>query len=416
MRQLLLTTTALACLAASAPAFADDEFDWRVGGYARGYGEYIDQDVNEALTSDRNTIFSSEAELHLTTKYTFDDGVQLGFRTEIQLWRDNRPPTDNDNTIDEASAWVDFIYGRVEIGLNDGAADQMLIREPQVSMSHSINDPRVFNLIAPTNRDVQLGSDNAGHIVATRTDMYLGEDNAKIIYKSPRLIGFQVAASYMPEATESFDGFTSRSDDDNNQQSEMLELAVNYTGSLGAVDLSMYSAYQQANNEASTGGQDDLDTWGAGVLVKWDGLRVGGSYLDTNAFANRLSIEPSFVEGRGITGNGGAGVNDDFRTTVWGAGATYTIDAIVVGVNYVDGSAERPILDQVSTTAWEVAAAYRLFDVARLTVGYQKWDFGNSGYDASSAVGVQEDFEADVIYTELAIDIEDVRKFSEMFE
>ncbi len=420
MKQFLLATSALATLAFCGSALADDEIEFKVGGYVRGYGEYIDQDVNEALTSDRNTVFSSDAELHLTAKYTFDDGVQLGFRTEVRLWSDNRPPTDDDNTLDEASAWIDFLYGRIEVGLNDGAADQMYIREPQVSMAHSINDPRVFNLIDPTNRSRQLGSDNDGHIVATRTDMYFGEDNTKIIIKSPRIVGFQVAASFMPEYDETFNGFTSRDDDDSGQQSEMLELAANYVGSLGDIDLSFYGAYQQASIEEPAFGEDDLSTWGGGVNVKYDGLTVGGSYLNTNAFDNRLEIEDDFafpnIKGRGIVGNGGAGVDDDFTTTVWGAGATYSFDAFIVGVNYVDGSAERPLLSEVTTTAWEVAGAYRLFDLARLTVGYQHWEFGNSGLDSSSAPGVQEDFEANVVYTELSIDIDDIGKLTSFFE
>ena len=422
MRQLLLATSALGVFALCQPAFADDEVEVKVGGYIRGWGEYIDQDFNSALTSDRNTVFSSDSELHFTARYTFDNGVQLGFRTEIRLWSDNRPPTDDDNTVDEASAWVDFIYGKIEFGLNDGAADQMQIREPQVSISHSINDPRVFNLIDPTNRARQLGSDNAGHIVATRTDMYFGEDNTKIIYKSPRIVGFQAGISYMPEYSETFDGFTSRSDDDPRQQSDMLELAVNYAGAslFESVDLSFYAAYQQASIEAPTGGQDDLSTWGAGVNVKWEGLTVGGSYLNTNAFANRLEIEDDFafpnIKGRGITGNGGAGVDDDFTTTVWGAGATYSYDAFIFGVNYVAGSAERPSLPDVETRAWEVAAAYRLFNLARLTLGYQKWEFDQSGFDASASPGVQQDFEADVVYTELSLDFDDVSKLTEFFE
>jgi predicted porin len=415
MRQLLLATSALASLAASAPAFADD-FTVRAGGYIRGYAEYIDQDVNEALTSERDFIVSSDSELHFLAKNTFDDGIQLGFRTEIRLWSDNRPPTDDDNTIDEASIFADLIYGRVEFGLNDGAADQLYIREPQVSKAHTINDPRVFNLINPENRDVQLGSDNEGNIVATRTDLYLGEDNTKIIVTSPRIVGFQAAVSFMPEYDETFDGFASRSSDDPRQQSEMLELAANYIGSLGDVDISAYGAYQAANIESPTGGEDDLDAWGAGVNVKYDGLTVGASYLSTNAFANRLRIEPAFTEGRGITGNGGEGVDDDFITTVWGAGATYAYDAFIFGVNYVDGSAERPLLPDVETRAWEVAGAYRLFDLVRLTVGYQKWEFEQTGLDSSSAIGLQQDFEADVIYTELSFDIEDVSKLTQYLD
>jgi predicted porin len=415
MRQLLLATSALALLAVATPALADD-FSVRVGGYVRGYLEYIDQDVNGALTDDRDFVASSESEMHLVAKNIFDDGFQLGFRTEIRLWSDNRPPTDDDNTVDEVSIFADFIYGKIEFGLNDGAADQLHIREPQVSRSHSINDPRVFNLIDPTNRDVQLGSDNDGHIVATRTDMYLGEDNTKVIITSPRIVGFQAAVSFMPEYDESFDGFGSRSSDDPRQQSEMLELAANYIGSLGDVDLSAYGAFQSASIESPSGGEDDLDTWGAGANVKFEGLTVGGSFLSTNAFANRLRIEPAFTEGRGITGNGGAGVDDDFTTTVWAAGATYAYDAFIFGVNYVDGSAERPLLPDVESRAWEVAAAYRLFNLARLTVGYQKWEFTQTGLDSSSAPGLQQDFEADVIYTELSFDIEDVSTLTQYFD
>jgi hypothetical protein len=415
MRQLLLVTSAWVTVALCAPAFADD-VTVRAGGFVLGYLEYIDQDVNEALTSERDFIASSESELHFLAKITFDGGSQLGVRTELKLWNDNRPPTDNDNTVDEASVFYDFVYGRAEFGLNDGAASQLFIKEPQVSKSHGINDPHVFNLIEPINRDVQLGSDNGGHIVATRTEMYLGEDNTKLIVTSPRIVGFQAAVSYMPEYDETFDGFGSRSSDDARQQSEMLELGANYIGSLGDIDLSAYGAYQVAGIESPTGGQDDLDTWGAGINVRYEGLAVGGSYLSTNAFANRLSIEPEFVEGRGILGNGGAGVDDDFTTTVWGAGATYSYDAFIFGVNYVDGSAERPLLPDVETRAWEVAAAYRLFDLARLTIGYQKWEFAQTGLDSSSAVGLQQDFEANVVYTELSFDIEDVSKLTAYFD
>jgi hypothetical protein len=250
--------------------------------------------------------------------------------------------------------------------------------------------------------------------------MYLGEDNTKLIITSPRIVGFQAAVSWMPDYSETFDGFGSRSSDDPGQQSEMLELAANYIGSLGDLDLSAYGAYQVASIESPNfAGEDDLDTWGAGANVKYEGLTVGGSFLSTNAFANRLQIEDSTffnVEGAGVLGNGGVGVDDDFQTTVWGAGATYAYDAFIFGVNYVDGSAERPGLPNVESRAWEVAAAYRLFNLARLTIGYQKWEFGQTGLDSSSAIGLQQDFEANVIYTELSFDIEDVSTLTEYFD
>jgi predicted porin len=288
----------------------------------------------------------------------------------------------------------------LKIGLEDGAADSAGIYAPAVSDLNRVDDARAFPLQDPLSPQYTAFSPNGAHL---RTDLNASGDALKIIYTSPRLIGIQVTGSYTPDVRRGLDELFD-SHDSRNRQSDILEAGLNYQGSLSSFDVGFYAGYVTGSNDdpaavilpviATIGGPiatffsdafvpDDLEEWGAGAQVAYEGFKIGGSYRSTNIAGGAGLIDTKIGPFRdGCTQIAGC-VLPDARTEIWGAGITYETGPWEFGVNYVTLDEELPTFTNLATTyafsqqaeGWTGAIGYEFDENLRMGVGFQHYKF-----------------------------------------
>ena len=142
-------------------------------------------------------------------------------------------------------------FGRVELGREDGAADNMFIGGEDFQAGTGGIDGDGVNL------NINLVGDSG--------------DAAKVTYFSPRLGGFQVGASFTPDV----------GDDENDSEAEgdieeHWELGANFTTSAGGADITLTGVASIGDNELAGG--DDLEDYGIGAGVEFAGLGIGVGY------------------------------------------------------------------------------------------------------------------------------------------
>ncbi len=276
-KNLLLGSTALVgAFALAAPAFADVEvvLSGQVEfGASAGDEETIDSDSN------RGYFFFMDSETKIQAEGAADNGVNYSAKVELEVDADN---DGGDVNADEAvlAFWGGF--GRVELGREDGAADNMFVAGEDFQAGTGGIDGDPANLDLP-------GVNDSG-------------DAAKITYFTPRVGGFQLGASFTPDTGDD----ENDSDDDAGDIEEHVELGANFTTSAGGADVTLSAVASIGDAEV---GDEDLEDYAIGGGVEFGGLGIGVGYI----------IKEDLAEGDGFT----VGVKYGFGPANVSAGYSY---------------------------------------------------------------------------------------------
>ncbi len=427
----LLAGASLFAALSVAPA-TGAEFQFTYGGQAHLSGYWIDQ--TELATDDLNNFgFAGEGRGWARVNWIADDGMQYGARAQLRA-QSSEAEYSNDlirgapDFVDEIYAYVEFAFGRVTLGLDDGAADSAGIYSPSVSDINRIDDVRHYPVQDPRQPSFTAFSPNGAHL---RTDLNASGDAMKVTYYTPFIIGIQLSASYTPELTRGFDGF---GDDDRDAQGNIWEVGLKYQGALSGFDVGFYAGYVAGYNERETVGltlpvtaarladgvpitftslaftPDDLEEWGAGAQVAYEGFRIGGSYRLTNIAGGAGLADQAFAPtfSTGCSQIAGC-VLPDQKTEIWGAGITYETGPWRFGAGYVTLEEELPPFIDAATRreltqdaeGWTGAVGYEVDENLSFVVGYQRYDYeGPTG----GCVGVACDtLEADLAYFQTSL-------------
>ncbi|MCE9523004.1 MAG: porin [Alphaproteobacteria bacterium] len=417
------------------PASADVTWDWGGQGSLSAYG--IDQD--DIATDPLNDFgFAAEGKVWGRVKLIRDFGTEYGLRAQLRF-QSSEAEFSNDfirgapDFVDEVWAYVQTAYGRFVVGLEDGAADSAGIYSPTVSELNRIDDPRHYPLQDPLSSSFTAFAPNGAHM---RTDLNASGDAFKVIYYSPRLIGVQLSGSYTPELSRGLNDLFSGSDQFD-QQSNIWEVGASYQGALSGFDVGLYGGYVSGSNERETVGKTltvraarlsngvptnftstaftpgDLEEWGAGAQVAYEGLKVGGSYRVTN-IAGAAGLADQAVGSPSVGCSVIAGcVLPDANTTVWGAGVTYETGPWRFGVNYVDLEEELPSFIDNSTgpnitrnltqdaQGYTGQVGYEFDENVQIVFGYQHYEF--DGPTGVCTAGSCDTLDADLGFVQTAI-------------
>jgi len=428
-----VTAASILAIAGSQAAHAGEwAYDW--GGQANLSAYGIDQD--EVAASPLNDFgFAAEAKGWGRVKLITDSGLEYGLRGQLRA-QSPEHKFSNDaihgapEFVDEVWLYMQTAFGRLTVGLEDGAADSAGIFSPTVSEINRLDDARAFALQDPLGSSFTPFSPNGAHV---RTDLSATGDALKVIYYSPRLIGVQLSASFTPELTRSVTELFNN-DDKLDQQSNIWEVGVNYQGSLSSFDVGFYAGYVSGTNESPSVGHtvgfvssvlgapanvtsiafspDDLQEWGAGGQVAYEGLKLGGSYRVTNVAGGagladaRSALSPSV----GCAQVAGC-VLPDSNTTIWGAGVTYETGPWKIGAEYVDLDEELPpYLDGTvktvsqKATGWSGSIGYEFDENARIAAGFQHYAFeGPAGACVTGITSVCDTLDANIGYLQTSI-------------
>lgn len=421
MTRLLLSFTALTSLAvlSCVPAGASEKVKLSLGGYYHFTAYSVDQDDRTTDAGGlpaqplRSHGFTSEGEVHIKGKTVLDNGLEVGFRAEFELEKDNArrpvssPGTGNaqpnlqysDDLVDEVWGYIEGVFGRVVFGQEDGVGDLMGVFAPRVSDTNRIDDAETYMFEDPGNP----GQIYAPNGLTLRTDLIASDDSTKLIYITPRFFGVQAGVSYAPELAKNYSGFVTRQRSQTDQQGEILEVAVNYSQSFSNVDLGAYFGYVTGSVEArSTPLTDDLEEWGFGVQAKYAGFSVGGSYRNTNIVGGGFLTASSLGAGSVLRGR---------DTSIWSVGAKYETGPWAFGLNYIRGVAELATAGQKQRgMAYQASASYEVGPGIVMVLGYQHWTFEAAGTlvptfanSASASQFTPTNADADMIYLETAL-------------
>jgi predicted porin len=406
--------SAISLLALGAAAASAEEIRYSWGGAGTLSGFWVDQDdvPGDELN---NYGFAGEGKVWGKASILSDSGWDYGIRGQLRF-QSSEHEFSNDHIrgapdfVDEVYLYVDMLFGGVVLGLEDGAADQAGIYSPTVTDINRIDDPRAYVLQDPLVSSYTAFTPNGAHM---RTDLNASGDAFKLIYKSPRLIGVQLSASYTPELTRGLNDLFD-DDDDPDEQSNIWELGVNYQGSLSSFDVGFYAGYVAGYNERETVGHtvdivaaalnggapttftsepftpDDLEEYGTGVQIAYEGFKVGGSYRVTN-IAGAAGLADQAIGSLSVGCSTVAGcVLPDSQTTVWGAGATYETGPWKFGVGYVNLEEELPVFFDATPPGvlndqnrfltqdgqgWTGAVTYEFDENLQISAGYQHYNF-----------------------------------------
>jgi predicted porin len=277
-------------------------------------------------------------------------------------------------------------------------------------------------------------SPNGAHM---RTDLNGSGDSFKVLYYSPRLFGVQLSGSYAPELSRGLNDLFN-GNDQFDAQSDIWEVGVNYQGALSGFDVGVYGGYVAGTNERATVDHtlgvrvarltdgvaqtftstpftpDDLEEWGAGAQIAYEGLKVGGSYRVTNIAGAAGLADKAIAPSTSVGCSSIAGcVLPDSTTTVWGAGVTYETGPWRFGVNYVNLEEElpaftdtSPVIDVIRNLTQDAQGytgqvGYELDENVQFVVGYQHYDF--DGPTGGCISGACDTLDADLAFFQTAI-------------
>lgn len=345
-KQVLLGSTALMGVAAFAmPAQAGsvgskDAMSVTLGGELRFNTGFVDQDVSAGRG--RGYGFSvDESEIKISAKNTADNGLEYGVSIEL-----NAAASDN-SAADEAYAYINSDWGRIEMGDQDDASDRMAVHAYDILVGRQGADGDADDYI-------QFGT---ATISAPGFDST--SDDTKLTYFSPRIAGFQVGASLTPDSgvTSGTGGLT---DTDNDGDFEnVFGLGANWKGKFDEVEILVGVVGEFGDSETASGAdtEGEIESVGVGANVTFAGFGFGAFYAD---LAEKGISQANRTAGRDAGSYYDLGVS--YSTGPWGISLGYFSSTVSNVTGRADSDVELISLDVAYDVApgWELTGSLHL--------------------------------------------------------
>jgi outer membrane protein OmpU len=261
--KLLLGSTALvgASLLLATTAAAQ-EFEVSLQGYTEfGLTGATEDTFFNSPESNRSYGFFMDTEIHILADGEAN-GVLYGSYVELEVYKDTYQGG-SDTGADEANLYFSGGFGRIELGRNDGAEDLMFVgaEDAQAGTGGLDGDTRNLGII----------------------QIFDSDDAAKATYFTPRIAGFQLGVSYVPDTGDNAaarNGQGNVTDTNEFDIEEFFGGGVNWTGAFGAVDMILSAVGSWGDGESDT--VDDVKDWSVGGRLGVGGLQFGVGYGSRN--------------------------------------------------------------------------------------------------------------------------------------
>lgn len=348
MKRLVLTG-ALLCGVAAMSVSAQAAVKLELGGFFRGYGVYTDNHEPTG-TSVRKFDLRRDSEVHIKGETALENGLIIGFMTEQDLGAATQT--------DEVYAYASGGWGRVNLGIEDGAAYLLQVSAP--SADSNIDGTRVY--IQGLNPAVGFGnSDDLATVLGNSAvpGANLDYDHAdfrrtdRLTYLTPKFNGMQGGVSYAPKngnvagtAAMSSDidgvGFVDvgGATDSAAEYKNLWEVAARYDATFQSFGLKLGAGYSDSSLEVTpsaatvallgAGGSQDyylndgIRSWNGGANISYGSFNLGGSYK--RALTRRIAD----TNGAGADG----AVSGDITIDTWFVGAGYDTGPYHLGASY----------------------------------------------------------------------------------
>lgn len=389
---------ATAALIATTTITQADDFDrliLRLNGHITGVGAVVDQSTTGDLD---DFVGAVDTGLFGSAILPLDGGGEIGGRIALDLDYSTHVDTflndaGRSDILEELWLYWDSRFGRVQMGLMDGAADVLGLAPPTVSSSIHVDNPEVYLLAFPCQEPFcssdpgQPGSLFNPNGMQLRSDVHGSDNFLKIMYVTPVFDGIRIAISYTPDGSRYLGDLFGA--DEPNEQGNIVDIAANYAGSIGDVDLGLSIGYVTGDNVNRTSTfYGDLEDFGAAIKLGYMEWTAGVAYRQTNVAGGGPAIQHPFV----------ANVFEDEYTDVWSFGLMYETGPWAASANYITMTEELLFGGEQRGTGLQFALGYTINESFRITGGYQRYefeqDFGGCGFFGCT------DLDADVGYLE----------------
>ena len=276
MKNTLLTTTAIALTgiagAANAVEISAGALSMNVSGYYTTNIAITSVDTGATLAgADFDGLdIQTNAEIWFKPSLTLDNGIKIG--VDIQLEAGSNT---NGDQIDEAYMTITGDFGKVIIGSENSVGYKMQVAAPDVSMIFAVSSS--LTAFVPYSSGTAGADFFRGTLGSTYTENNRNNDAARISYFSPRFSGLQLGVSYARDS-----GQTNGPVNNNSVTTDYIDIAANYSGSFGGVDVNGSLRYGIASGAAT-----DPEIWGAGLSLGMNGFTFGASYSEQDGTAAR---------------------------------------------------------------------------------------------------------------------------------
>lgn len=367
MKKTLLGTTALVSAGLIAgPALASDPLTVTVGGTVTAGFYVIDADDFGGASFQDTAVKLVARNIDIKAEGTLDNGMVAGVLATLSLGDDwNSHFNNNDATFRELFAYLEGGFGRFEIGGTDGSAFKMHYTSPWFVPGNGVDSPNILNSFGAT-------SVTTGYGFRHSTFSLMAADANKVTYFTPRFAGFQLGLSYTPETTFNGPNPNGRLGlvANNTSIEDVVEVALNYAGSFGSVDLGVDGFYVSGDAPTATAG--DPEELGFGANIGFAGFTLGGAwYQSEDLFLTSVPV-PSTV-----------GLEEE----VWTVGLSYGTGPWTVGVAYLEDEISFPGASSDITT-WQAGGGYNLGSGVDVGLDLQMSEitgFGGGSWESQSA-------------------------------
>ena len=312
MKKILLGTSALVGVAMFAgQAVAAEDPTVSVGGFI---------DVNmgagsgEASGTTGVGAIDTDTEVSVSASGVADNGLEYGAKIELE---GDQAGT---NVADENYMWVSGSWGKIELGTNDGAHDQLAVSAPTAASGLASNGDWTAY--------VSGESDDWSGVGRKATDT---NDAPKVTY-----LGSFDAVSFGISFTPHTGTDNSAADSESGGYQSAYEIGVKYSGEVSGMGLTLGAGYVGGDNDNQAAGlKQDLSAWQVGAQISSGGWTVGGSYVDNGDSGTATTKTDE-------DGNGYA-LGVSYETGPWTVAADYTaydadsndsVDAFGIGATY----------------------------------------------------------------------------------
>lgn len=256
MKKQLLASTMLVAAGALASGVAQAKFDVTVNGYQEGIVGITFQDESDLGHETSTLDVDFDGEIHFNARTELDNGIAIRAHVELE----NGHGSASSDVIDEEYIIVRGNFGQITIGSEDNAGHLMTIGYTGSwatgvgqNLSFDVED---FMVTAGRSREILWDS----RLVAG------DNDSTKITYYSPRMGGFQIGASYIPEFRQDSNATPNA---DNNQH-DGIALGANFQRKFGNFGLGVGVGYIQASGAQNGTSTDDEDTEAYNAAARFD--------------------------------------------------------------------------------------------------------------------------------------------------
>jgi hypothetical protein len=247
-----------------------------------------------------------ESELQLNVSGTADNGLNYGFKIEI-----NANTTDT-KVADEARLQFSGGWGTLQMGDEDGAEDIMNYGGENLMGATGGFDGDQNDYLYQAGTGTVTGGLKV-NLAATSFPTIAGDtsDSTKVSYFSPRISGFQVGGSITPNPSLNGDNFK-----EDGKFQDSYGLGANYDNSFGGVRVRASAVYSAASS--NTAALNDISAWSVGTIVGFGPVSVGANYTDN--------------------GDSGEPTGFDWKSSYWDVAAGFETGPLYLSVGYFDST------------------------------------------------------------------------------